>query len=80
VHNCDSLTTYISGILECISQNFLASPFGNELNTLYHTRDDNVFNSTVFTFCVFTDEDSVDIGIGGFISLNGTTRTDIGKE
>ena len=80
MHNGDSLTTYASGILECISQNLLTGLFGNELDTLYHTRYDNVFNSTVFTFCVFTDEDSVDIGIGGFISLNGTTWTNIGKE
>lgn len=39
-----------------------------------------MFNPAVFSLCVFTDEDCVDVVVGGFEALDGATGTDVGEE
>jgi spore coat protein CotH len=36
-----------------------------------------VFNTRVFTFSVFTDKNGINIFVRGFITIDGTTRTDV---
>ena len=39
-----------------------------------------MLDSGVFTLSVFTDEDGVDVVVGGFVTGNGFAGPDIGKE
>lgn len=41
---------------------------------------DFVFNAGIFSFSVFTNQDSVDIVIGSFEALDGDTWTDVGEK
>jgi hypothetical protein len=53
---------------------------GDKLDALYDTLNDNVLNARVFSLGVFTNEDCVNVVVGGLISRNGAAWTDIGEE
>jgi len=39
-----------------------------------------VLDAAVFTFSILTDEDGVDVVVGGFVAGNGFAGADVGKK
>jgi hypothetical protein len=39
-----------------------------------------VLDTRVFSFCVLTDQDSVDVVVCGLVALDGDTWTNVGEE
>lgn len=68
------------GILETELQDALGSGLGDELDGLNNAIDDLVLNSGVFTLGVLTDEDSVDIVVGGLEAGDGAAGADVGEK
>jgi hypothetical protein len=58
----------IEGVLECVADDSLAGGSCYELDALDHAIHDDVFDAGVFAFCVFSDQDCVDVVVGGFIA------------
>jgi hypothetical protein len=80
VHDTDLLLVDGAGVLEGEAQNPLGSLTGDELDALNDTIDDNVLNSRVFTFGVLTDQDSVDIVVGGLVACDRAAGAEVGEE
>ncbi len=80
MYDADLLTTDLLGVLEGESQNTLAGRAGNELNTLDHTVDNDVFDSRVLALGVLSDQDGIDVIVGGLVPSNGAARSQVGKE
>jgi len=80
VHDADLLLVDGLGVLEGETQDALGSLLGDELDALDNTVDNDVLNSGVFTLGVLTDEDSVNTVVGGFVTGDGTARTDVGEQ
>jgi hypothetical protein len=79
VHDTDLLLVDGAGVLEGEAQNPLGSLTGDELDALNDTVDDNVLNSRVFTFGVLTDQDSVDIVVGGLVACDRAAGAEVGE-
>lgn len=67
-------------LLEGEAENALRGLAGDELDALDNTIDNNVLNARVFTLGVLTDEDGVDVVVGGLEAGNRAARTQVGKE
>ena len=53
---------------------------GDELDTLDNTVNYDVLDARVFSFGVFTDQDSVDVVVGSFVAFERAARADVGEE
>lgn len=53
---------------------------GDDLQRLNNTLNRLVLKARVFTLGVLTDQDSVDVVVGGLVASNGAAGTDVGKE
>lgn len=80
VHNTDLLLIDRASILECEAEHSLRSLLCDELDALNHTIHNNVLNARVFTLSVFTNQNSVDIVVGGLVASDGSARTNVGEE
>jgi hypothetical protein len=80
MNNSNSFPANIPSILKCISKYFFRCCPRNQFNTLYDTGNNDMFNSAVFTLGILANEDCVDAGIGGFISCDRSTGSNVGEE
>jgi hypothetical protein len=80
VDNADLLLVDGLRVLEGETEDTLGSFAGDELDALHDTVDDNVLNTGVFTLGVLTDENSVDVVVGGLVASNGAARTQVGEQ
>jgi hypothetical protein len=80
VDSADLESANVLCVLESVSQDTLGSFSRDELDALYDTINDNVLNTRVLSLGVLTDEDSVDVVVGGLEPNNRLTRTDIGEK
>ena len=80
VHDTDLLLVDGTSVLEGEAEHSLGGLLGDELDALDDTVDDDVLNAGVFTLGVLTDQDGVDIVVGGLVTGNGTAGTDVGEE
>lgn len=80
VHNTDLLLVDRAGILESKAEDTLGSLAGDKLDTLNNTIDNDVLNAGVFTLGVLTDQDSVDVVVGGLVASDRSAGTDVGEE
>ena len=80
MNDSDSISTNFPGILKRKSQNLLTCRSGNQFDALHHTRDNNMFNPTILSFSVFSNQDRINVCVGGFIARDGATGTDVSEE
>lgn len=80
MYSADLLAANGLGMLKCEAQNPLRGFASDELDGLDHAVDDHVLDARVFTFGVFTDQDGVDVVVGGLEACDGAAGTDVGKE
>jgi hypothetical protein len=80
VHNANLLLVDGLGVLEGEAQDTLGSLLGDELDALDDTINNDVLNTGVFTLGVLTDQDSVDIIVGGLVTGDGAAGTDVGEQ
>ena len=80
VHNTDLLLVDGASVLEGEAEYPLRSLLGDELNALHNTVNNNVLNARVFTLGVFTDQDGVDIVVGGLVTGDRSARADVSEE
>lgn len=78
--NADLLLVDGLRVLEGETEDTLGSLAGDELDALHDTIDDNVLNTGVFTLGVLTDENSVDVVVGGLVASNRAARTQVGEQ
>lgn len=78
--NADLLLVDGLRVLESETEDTLGSFASDELDALHDTVDDNVLNTGVFTLGVLTDENSVDVVVGGLVAGNGAARTQVGEQ
>ena len=80
VNSADLLPANVAGVLEGVSKNALRGLAGDKLYALDDTIDDNVLNAGVFPLGVLTDQDGVDVVVGGLEALDGPAGTNVGEE
>lgn len=80
MHNANLLLVDRSSVLEGESEHPIRRLLGDELDTLHHAVNDNMFDARVFTLGVLTDQDGVDIVVGCLVASDGPARTDVGEE
>ena len=80
VDNADLLLVDGLRVLEGKTEDTLGSLAGDELDALHDTIDDNVLDTGVFTLGVLTDENGVDVVVGGLVASNRAARTQIGEQ
>lgn len=68
------------GVLKGISKDTLRGGLGNELDGLDDTGDNDVLDTRVLTLGVLTNQNGVNILVGGLVADNGLARSDVGKE
>jgi hypothetical protein len=80
VDNADLLLVDGLRVLEGETENTLGSLAGDELDALDDTVNNDVLNAGVFTLGVLTDEDSVDVVVGGLVASDGLAGTQVGEK
>jgi hypothetical protein len=80
MHNSNPLPPNIPSILKSKPQNLLTRLLRNQLDTLHHSRNDNMLDPGVLALGILPDEHGVDIGVRGFVAGDGATGTDVGEE
>lgn len=78
--NTDLLLVDGLRVLEGETEDTLGSFAGDELDALHDTVDNNVLNTGVFTLGVLTNENSVDVVVGGLVASDGAARTQVGEQ
>ena len=68
VHDAHLSPSDVFCVLEGEFEDALGGCSGDELDALHDTVDDYVFDAGVFAFGVFTDENGVDVVVGGFVA------------
>lgn len=68
------------GLLESESEDTLGSFAGDELDALNDTIDNDVLNAGVFTLGVLSDQDGIDIVVGGLETGDGAAGSQVGEE
>lgn len=66
--DADLLAANGLSVLECEAEHPLAGLTGNELDALNDAIDYNVLDTGVFTLGVLTDQDGVNVVIGGLVA------------
>lgn len=69
-----------SGVFEGVSDDSLGGLLSDQLDRLDDTWDDDVFDTGVLTFGVFSNQDGVDVVVWGLVADNGLTRSDVGEQ
>lgn len=67
-------------VLEGEAEDTLGSLLGDELDALDDAVNNDVLNAGVFTLGVLTDENGVDVVVGGLVASNGLAGTQVGEE
>ena len=67
-------------VLEGETEDTLRRLLGDKLDALDDTVDDDVLNAGVFTLGVLTDENGVDVVVGGLVASDGLARTQVGEQ
>ena len=80
VDGSNALTAVRLGIVERVSRNAFGGIPSDELNGLDDTVNNLVLDTGVLSLGVLTDEDGVDVVVGGLVALDGHARADVGKE
>jgi hypothetical protein len=80
VDDTDLLAADLLSMLEGEPQHTLAGLAGNEFDALDNAIDNNVLNARVLALGVLTDQDSIDVIVGGLVAGNRTARSQIGEE
>lgn len=80
VDNTDLLAANRLGVLEGETEDTLTGLTGDELDALDDTIDDNVLNARVFTLGVLSDQDGVDVIVGGLVASDGSAGSEVGEE
>jgi hypothetical protein len=80
VDNADLLAANGLGLLEGEAEDALAGLASDELDGLDDTVDDDVLNARVFALGVLTDQDGVDIVVGGLVAGDRAARAEVGEE
>ena len=80
VNSADLLPANVTGVLEGVAQDALRGLAGDELDGLDNAIDDNVLDTGVLALGVLTDQDGVDVVVGGLEALDGPAGTDVGEE
>ena len=80
VDSADLLPANVAGVLEGVTENALGSLAGDELDALDNAIDDNVLDAGVLALGVLTDQDGVDVVVGGLVAGDGSAGTDVGEE
>lgn len=80
VNSADLLPANVAGVLEGVTEDALRGLTGDELDGLDNAVDDNVLNARVLALGVLTDQDGVDVVIGGLEALDGPAGTDVGEK
>lgn len=78
--DADLLTANGLGVLEGESQDTLGSLTGDKLDALNDTIDNNMLNARVFTLGVLSDQDGVDVIIGGLVASDGSAGSQVSEE
>ncbi|KAI3488747.1 hypothetical protein L1887_47088 [Cichorium endivia] len=76
----DLVAAVLLGVVEGVAGDALGSLVGDELDGLDHAVDDLVLDARVLALGVLTDEDGVDVVVGGLEALDGLAGTDVGEE
>jgi hypothetical protein len=70
----------ILGILEGVTEDSLAGISCDELDALDDAFNDYVLDTGVFALGIFSNEDCVDVIVGGFVTGDRAARTDVCEE
>jgi hypothetical protein len=80
VDDADLVLASGNGVLEGEAEDALGCLLGDELDGLDDAIDDDVLDARVLALGVLTDEDGVDVVVGGLIAGNGLARAQVGEE
>lgn len=80
VDDADLLATNRLGVLEGESEDALAGLAGDELDALDDAIDDDVLDARVFTLGVLSDQDGVDVIVGGLVASDRAAGSQVGEE
>ena len=80
VNSADLLPANVTGVLEGVAQDALRGLAGDELDGLDNAIDNNVLDARVLALGVLTDQDGVDVVVGGLEALDGPAGTNVGEE
>ena len=70
----------VLGVLEGVAEHALGGLAGDQLDRLDNTVHNDVLDARVFTLGVLTDEDGVDVVVGGLVSLDALAGTHVGEQ
>ena len=68
------------GVLEGKAQDALRGLAGDELDALDDTINNDVLNARVLALSVLSDQDGVDVIVGGLVAGDGAAGSQVGKE
>src|SRR5665213_1224646 len=80
VYDAHLLPVDVLGVLEGITEYTLGSSASDKLDGLDDTVDDHVLDTRVFSFCVFSNDNRINIVVGSLVTFNRSAWPDIGKE
>lgn len=80
VDDNDFVSAGFLGVFERVSDDSLGGLFGDQLDRLDHAWDNDVFDTRVLTFCVFSDKHGVDVFVWGLVADDGLTWSDVGEQ
>ena len=70
----------VLGVLEGVAEHAPGGLAGDQLDRLNNTVHNDVLDARVFTLGVLTDEHSVDVVVGGLVSLDALAGTHVGEQ
>lgn len=80
MNDTDLLAADGIGVLEGESEDTLTGLLGDELDALNNAINDDMLNARVLALGVLTDQDGVDIIVGGLETGDGAARAQVGEE
>lgn len=80
VHNAHLFLASSNGVLESEAENALGGLLGDQLDGLDNAVNNDVLDARVFALGVLTNEDSVDIVVGGLVAGDRLAGTQVGEE
>ena len=80
VHHADLLLVDGTSVLEGEAQHTLGRLLGDKLDALHNTIDNDVLNTRVFALGVLTDQDGIDVVVGGLVASDGAAGTNVGEK
>lgn len=80
VHSSNSVPSTDLSVVERVSSDSLGSVVGDQLDGLNDTIDDLVLDTGVLSLGVLSDENGVDVVVGGLETDDGRARSNVGEE